>query len=351
MGSNIDLTIITLKMQHHASNSGYDRLIDFLDARTIHTSNDLSVTKRVLAKCVSPVIRSSGTLWYHRANLLTELEAAKKWLRSSNQVFHFLYGENSYRYLGVVKQRIAPHNKIVCTYHTPQQRFQEVVKQKNHLKKIDAVIVVSTVQKEFFSSLLGADKVFYVPHGVDLEFFQPSNIAKVNDGELRCIFVGQHLRDFETLAQTAKLLEHEKYKIRFVIVTREDKHVHFKGLSNVDFHSSVSDNDLVSLYQSADVLLLPLLDCTANNALLEGMACGLPVVSTDLIGVRDYVNDACALLTPKQNVSALVTALSELCENPELRTQMGKQSRKKAKEFDWVQIALQTKKVYEYASS
>lgn len=337
-------------MKHHASNSGYDRLIDFLDAEVIHTKSNLTFMQRALVKCTSFLIRHSGSLWYRRANFITEITAAKKWLQSSSQVFHFLYGENSYRYLSVVK-RIAPHNKIVCTFHTPEQRFQEVVKQQDHLKKIDAVIVVSTVQKEFFSRLLGDKKVFYIPHGVDLNFFQPSNIVKSNDDDIRCIFVGQHLRDFETLAKAAKLLEHDEPKIRFVIVTREDRRVHFKGLSNVEFYSSVADDDLVSLYQSADILLLPLEDCTANNALLEGMACGLPVISTDLVGVRDYVDDACALLTPKKDVIALINALSSLHKNSELRSQMGKESRNKAKEFDWAQVAQQVEEVYEFTNS
>lgn len=42
------------------------------------------------------------------------------------------------------------------------------------------------------------------------------------------------------------------------------------------------------MYQESDLLVV-LLDSTANNSLLEAMACGMPMVTTDLQGVRDYV--------------------------------------------------------------
>ena len=89
-----------------------------------------------------------------------------------------------------------------------------------------------------------------------------------------------------------------------------EHHHYFKGLTNVELHSSINDKSLLRLYQSAQILLLPLLDCTANNALLEGMACGLPVVTTDLPAIKDYVNDDCSILAPKGDSKALAMPLS-----------------------------------------
>jgi glycosyltransferase involved in cell wall biosynthesis len=75
--------------------------------------------------------------------------------------------------------------------------------------------------------------------------------------------------------------------VRFDVVTGADT-----GLSrfdNVHTHRGIDDDTLAELYRNADVLLLPLTDSTANNALLEGMASGLPLVATDLPAVRAYL--------------------------------------------------------------
>lgn len=61
----------------------------------------------------------------------------------------------------------------------------------------------------------------------------------------------------------------------------------------------MSEEDLLVAYRQADLLALPLKDCTANNSILEAMACGLSVVTTDIGGIRDYVDDTCALLSAR----------------------------------------------------
>ena len=51
---------------------------------------------------------------------------------------------------------------------------------------------------------------------------------------------------------------------------------------NTRCHAGLSDEQLLALYQSADIGVMPVIDCTANNGLLEMMATGLPVVMTDI---------------------------------------------------------------------
>ena len=65
------------------------------------------------------------------------------------------------------------------------------------------------------------------------------------------------------------------------------------------------------LYQGADLLLLPLIDATANNTLLEGLACGLPVLASDLTGVRDYAPDSHTLYA--SSADEMVEHLAAVC--------------------------------------
>jgi glycosyltransferase involved in cell wall biosynthesis len=110
--------------------------------------------------------------------------------------------------------------------------------------------------------------------------------------------------------------------------------------------SEVSDIDLLAAYQAADILLMPLTDCTANCALLEGLACGLPVVATDVGGVRDYVDESCARLVPPGDVERMCEAILAMVSDERLKSQMGRQSRLRALATDWNAVADGLVRVY-----
>jgi glycosyltransferase involved in cell wall biosynthesis len=350
---NPPVNLISMRMRGHASPSGYDRLADFIDAPVIQPVSQWTFVQRAVARSFRFLINRSGSQWYHRDSFYSELHAARQWFRKRGQIFHFLYGENSHRYLGCLKLA-GQRNSIVCTYHTPPDKFQIIVQDKNHLARIDAVIVVSNSQTEFFSDLVGPERVFYVPHGIDVDYFKPFK-PKDKDVDtaniLRCLFVGRHLRDFDTLARTAELLASSGNTVRFSVVASPKVHFHFTGMKNIELHTGISDEKLLELYQESDILVLPLLDCTANNSLLEAMACGLPIISTDLPGVRDYVNEACALLTPKGDPQALAEAILYLQKNKVLRQRMANASRDRAQDFSWQKVASRVREVYARVST
>lgn len=113
------------------------------------------------------------------------------------------------------------------------------------------------------------------------------------------------------------------------------------------WHSGLSDIGLRSIYQNADLLLLPLLDCTANNALLESMACGLPVVSNQVGGMVDYTSPSFATLAPLGDAEALSNSALELLGNPALAKSKGALAREYAvQNFDWKKVAESTEFVY-----
>ncbi len=339
------INLITMHMNGHARHSGYDRLTAFLDGTIVSGPERFSLPQRVVARLLRPLTRRSGLLWYHRSNLIAELHAALRWLQTSRGVFHFLYGENSYRYLGVMK-RLWGKNALVATFHTPPEKFLQVVDDPSHLKSLDAIVVMSTMQMQFFADIVGAERVFFVPHGVDTDYYCPAE-GEERGEILRCLLVGSHLRDFETFAAAAKRISGMDGRIEFTVITPESNHSFFSGLGNVSLHSRVSDETLLEMYQKADLFILPLLECTANNVLLEAMACGLPVVATDLQGVRDYVDGECAILVPKMDVDALVAAILELRGDSQRRNAMCRAARSRALDFGWENIAQQLSGVYE----
>ena len=158
------------------------------------------------------------------------------------------------------------------------------------------------------------------------------------------MFVGSHLRDFDVVAGAAKQLAASD--IEFVVVTSRSEHHRFAGLGTVTLLAGINDRDLLALYQSCDLFVMPVLDVTANNALLEAMACGAPVVATDLPGIRDYVSESGAILTKKSDVSSLADAIDYLYRNDEKRMTMARASREQALAFGWERVAGQVMKLY-----
>jgi len=117
-------------------------------------------------------------------------------------------------------------------------------------------------------------------------------------------------------------------------------------LDNVIIHSNISDADYMQLCQESDVLFMPLESATANNVILEGIACGLPVISSDLPSVRVYLPGEEAFLVKDNQPGLFADILRDLSSNPEKRTRASEQARLRAEELSWPNIARQFEVFY-----
>lgn len=349
MKNLMPVTTISLRMGHHAARSGYDRIIDYLSVDCISTANSTTWFRRAVSRALRSRIEKSASLWYQRANKMTELATVSAWMRSRNHIYHFLYGENSYRYTGCIKKLSPRNNKLIATFHTPSWRMREVVQKNDHLKSLDHVIVMASSQKPYFQDLLGPERVHFIPHGVDTDYFSPKKQLSPSTERFRIICVGSHLRDFNSLKLAAQLMTHRKLNAELVLVSQPKWLKDFAGVKNVTCCANVTDEELLALYQSVDALLLPLLDATANNALMEGMACGLPIIATDLPGIRDYISADRALLIPDNDPGTIVHSVERLIQDTILRKRLSSLSRETALLLDWRDVATQTQNVYQTA--
>ncbi|GAI43658.1 unnamed protein product, partial [marine sediment metagenome] len=79
---------------------------------------------------------------------------------------------------------------------------------------------------------------------------------------------------------------------------------------------------------------------------LEAMACGIPVIATDVGGVAEAV-DTAGLVVESKNVDHLVEAIRKFLEDSELRTRLSRMGRDRVKKYEWPVVAKSVVKAYE----
>lgn len=106
--------------------------------------------------------------------------------------------------------------------------------------------------------------------------------------------------------------------------------------------------DMAVFLESADVMVLPSYREGLPRSLIEAAAAGLPIVTTDVPGCRETVeNGVNGFLTPVRDSSALAEAMLKILEDPELAKKMGVTGRAKAlSEFDERLVFSKTLDVY-----
>ena len=215
---------------------------------------------------------------------------------------------------------------------------------REHLQHLDAVVLMSEIQRPFFADYLPDECIHVVHHGVDTDYFEP---GRPQDGAMKLLTVGNHLRDYDTLAQVVAHPSLAHLDLEFVLLCSEDNAKKFDGLPRVDVMRGLSDAGLLHEYQTAHALLLPLDDATANNSVLEGLACGLPLISTELPAVREYAGDLAARLSPKADADGLAAHILALYDDTTARQRMGCAARERALQLSWPKVREQLADVYQ----
>jgi glycosyltransferase involved in cell wall biosynthesis len=335
---------------HIGARSGYAQLGRYLDPARfevdVHgaadSDADLPFVPGALRRPLRYLLQRRGMRWYKLSDLAAELGALWHGLGGRYDLVHFLDGEHAPQYLPGALRRTRARVKTVATYHQPASMLPRLIR-RDVVAQLDHVILVASSQLEFFAGLLPADRIHVILHGVDTDFFHPQS-TRAPDRRLRCITTGHWLRDWATFRTVAAALRADD-RIAFEVVSSDAAAV--AGSANVLVHQSVDDEALAKLYRSADVLFLPLTEATANNTLLEGMASGLPVVASQLSGVRSYLPDEAGLLVEGNLVEGFVAALRRLRADVDLRVAMGRTARARAEQLSWPKVAQRHGQLYE----
>lgn len=224
-------------------------------------------------------------------------------------------------------------------------------------KDANSVVAVSNGLREFAFQTTPDIPIEVIPNAIELSVFTPPP-ERNGSGKPCLLFVGRFnaFKNVETLVEAAarlRELDVEDFELALVgdgshranverLVTEMGltRHVKLLGWLNRD--------ELVEHYRRADVFVTATTWEGMPNTVLEGMACGLPVVATRASGLEELVNDGVnGYLVELNDTETLARRLAALLQNPYERRRMGKESRRLAeREFAWDHIAGQYVDIY-----
>jgi glycosyltransferase involved in cell wall biosynthesis len=281
---------------------------------------------------------------YGWPDLRAEMRMFRRAFLDKIDVLHFIDAEHSLSFLPGWFQKfrhLKKFPKIIAMFHQPPAILEKIIDMKT-AGAADLVLTVSPEQADFFARFLPAERIATILLGVDTEYFKPPD-AKKSLQEFKCLAGGVWLRDYPAILKTAELLA-EIPEITFHLVAPPGQ---FRALpENIVLHSGISDAALLDLYQNCHVLFLPLKDATANTFLLEGSACGLPVVSSALPSLRAYFPGEEAILVPGNDPQVFAGHLLELFRDPQRLAAMSGHARRRALHLSWEKIVPEYERLY-----
>ena len=106
----------------------------------------------------------------------------------------------------------------------------------------------------------------------------------------------------------------------------------------VTFTGGMQKEEWLAYAQDFDVFINTTNVDNTPVSVIEAMALGLPVVTTNVGGIPYLIQEDEALLVPPNNVEAMTSAILQLLNNPQLSQQLPQKGRKKVEAFDWQKV-------------
>ncbi|OGS32363.1 MAG: hypothetical protein A2474_04320 [Elusimicrobia bacterium RIFOXYC2_FULL_34_12] len=112
----------------------------------------------------------------------------------------------------------------------------------------------------------------------------------------------------------------------------------------------LKEDDVVCLYNAAAVFVFPSLYEGFGLPILEAMACGCPVVTSDVFSMPEVAGDAAILINP-ESIDEISSAIIRIIEDDKFRENLIQKGFKRAKKFNWKKTASETLAVYDSLNS
>jgi glycosyltransferase involved in cell wall biosynthesis len=218
------------------------------------------------------------------------------------------------------------------------------------INKADYVITSTSEFAESLQYKIPKEKHIIVPNGVDIEMFYPSKAYKRNS----VLFVGRIIpeKGLHVLMRALNLVKKQVSNVELNVIGAESYDYkqyesEIRALDNgfLTIRKNIPNNLMREFYADSACFVMPSLDIDSfGNVLIEAMACGCPVICSDLPGPSSIINKECGMIVPKGDVEKLSQAIIYMLEN-------GEKMREKARKYiidnySWDTIYKQIEEIY-----
>ena len=210
------------------------------------------------------------------------------------------------------------------------------------------VAVSEVIKKDIRTCHKRGEGITIIPPGVDIDRFNPEKVRAMRDAarrqegleanETAVLFVGSEFRR----KGLDHLIQAMDKKMKLFVVGRKERMDYYKvlvsqkGLSGRVVFTGLTDN-VLKYYALADILVLPSISEAFGMTVLEGMACGLPVVTSSAAGCAGLIESGVNGFVFEDPVE-LADMLGQLLDK-DLRAKMGSRARDTAENNTWDEVA------------
>lgn len=268
-------------------------------------------------------------LWLTKA--VVQFEANRKEINPDICYAHFWY--SAYNILGWASSKKKP---LFVATGEDKIEIQNYIAPKtiNKLREyVSGVICVSTKNLEESVSLGLADKnkCIVLPNSIDNKLFYKKDKVQCRrqlgfpDDAFIVAFCGRfiHRKGVKRVSDAIKMTGDPDIKSIFIGSDYENENEN-PDCDGILFKGSLPHEEIPDYLNCADVYVLPTLAEGCSNSIVEAMACGLPIISSNLPFNYDILNDNNSIVIDPLNLSQIADAIIQLKNEVELRKKLSK---------------------------
>jgi len=201
------------------------------------------------------------------------------------------------------------------------------------------ILTVSNIMIKKLNENFGRNAVL-IPNAIDTKIFHAKKDISINKESLNILLVGSDSIDFKNhnvIIEALCKLKSMGYQFKLKWLT-QNKLINDYSKKNLEVEEYIAptQKQIGNIYRDSDIYICASLYESFALPVIEAMACGTCVITSDNGGIDDYAKDNInCLVFQRKNIDELIEKIQALFDNPELRVILAENGLKTAKKYTW----------------